>query len=260
MLGSAVSAFAQAPQVNSVVNFASVDNRLSPGSLAIVTGSGFAAGTPTATVTQGANVRSAWVSPTNANQLTVQIPVDAVAGPATFQVTVAGSSASIAINLSNYAPGVLSRDSTGTGTGSFLHVNNGLSVGLRNPAVPGETIYAFVVGLGPTNPAVGTGVPAPPSPLANTLTVPTVRVGGVQANVTSSVLFPLLVGFYRVGFVVPAGLPKGRYPVVISIAGHESNTVELPVVGPFVLGDFNSDDKPDLIWQKDSNRETWVWY
>ncbi|MCZ2078885.1 MAG: hypothetical protein LC130_28295, partial [Bryobacterales bacterium] len=255
VLGTAVTGFAQ--QITSVVNFASLDNRLSPGALAFVRGTGLNIGAPPAvTVTQGIEVRAAWVSPSDvsATQLLIQIPLDATVGAGTLTV----GAASYPINVTSYAPGVFSRDSTGTGVGSFLHVNSGQIVSLTTPAAPNESLHVFAVGLGQTNPAGMTGVPFPGVDVP-TAAMPIVRVGGIPATVTSSVLLAGSVGFYRITFSVPAALPKGRYDVVVSIGMQESNTVTMPVTGPFAIPDFDENDVPDLVWQNDTTREVHAW-
>ena len=255
VLGTAATGFAQ--QITSVVNFASLDNQLSPGALAFVRGTGLNIGSPPAvTVTQGV-ARAAWVSPNDvsATQLLIQIPLDATAGPGMLTV----GAASYSINVTPYAPGVFSRDSTGTGIGSFLHVSGGQIVSLTTPAAPNESLIAFAVGLGQTTPPGTTGVPFPGADVPTAAT-PVVRVGGVPATVTSSVLVAGSVGFYRITFNVPSGLPKGRYDVIVSMGGQESNAVTLPVTGPFAIPDFDENDVPDLIWQNDATRQVSVNY
>ncbi|HEU0140487.1 MAG TPA: hypothetical protein VFQ79_12270, partial [Bryobacteraceae bacterium] len=255
VLGTAATGFAQ--QITSVVNFASLDNRLSPGALAFVRGTGLNIGSPPAvTVTQGV-ARAAWVSPNDvsATQLLIQIPLDATAGPGTLTV----GAASYPINVTPYAPGVFSRDSTGTGIGSFLHTTGGQIVSLTTPAAPNESLRVFAIGLGQTNPAGTTGVPFPGVDVPTAAT-PVVRVGGVPATGTSSVLVAGSVGFYRITFNVPSGLPKGRYDVIVSMGGQESNAVTLPVTGPFAIPDFDENDVPDLIWQNDGTRQVSVNY
>jgi len=255
VLGTAATGFAQ--QITSVVNFASLDNRLAPGALAFVRGTGLNIGSPpVVTVTQGV-ARAAWVSPNDVSstQLLIQIPLDATVGAGTLSV----GPASYPINVAQYAPGVFSRDSTGTGIGSFLHVNSGLIVSLTTPAAPGESLRIFAVGLGQTNPAGSTGVPFPGVDVP-TAAIPIVLVGGMPATVTSSVLLAGSVGFYRITFNVPLGLPKGRYDVVVSMGMQESNAVTLPVTGPFAIPDFDENDVPDLVWQNDATRQVTVNY
>ncbi|MCL4849949.1 MAG: VCBS repeat-containing protein [Bryobacteraceae bacterium] len=255
VLGTAATGFAQ--QITSVVNFASLDNQLSPGALAFVRGTGLNIGSPPAvTVTQGV-ARAAWVSPNDvsATQLLIQIPLDATAGPGMLTV----GAASYSINVTPYAPGVFSRDSTGTGIGSFLHVSGGQIVSLTTPAAPNESLIAFAVGLGQTTPPGTTGVPFPGADVPTAAT-PVVRVGGVPATVTSSVLVAGSVGFYRITFNVPSGLPKGRYDVIVSMGGQESNAVTLPVQGPFTFGDFDQNAISDIVWQHIPSGQAAVWF
>ena len=75
-----------------------------------------------------------------------------------------------------------------------------------------------------------TGAQGPTSPLAYSLTTPTVTIGGVVAIVTYSGLAPGLVGLYQVNAIVPQSLTPGNsVPVVISVSNTTSNTVTIAV-------------------------------
>jgi len=89
----------------------------------------------------------------------------------------------------------------------------------------------FATGLGPTNPAVAAGAPAPVSPLAVTTTVPVVSLGSQQASVISSALAPGAVGIYEVIFALPSGAAGGGQSLTLTIGGKTSSTVMLPVAG-----------------------------
>jgi len=57
-----------------------------------------------------------------------------------------------------------------------------------------------------------------------------VTIGGVPATVLFSGLAPPYVGLYLITLKVPAGTPPGNaVPVVMSIAGFQSNTVTIAV-------------------------------
>jgi uncharacterized protein (TIGR03437 family) len=164
-----------------------------------------------------------YASPT---QFSIQIPVDLSAGPTTIQV---GTSAAFAITLTQYAPGLYSVAQNGAGLASAFH-SSGNAVTEGNPASPGETISIYATGLGATNPAVATGATAPATPPAVTVVQPTVTIGGVSATVVSAALQANQVGVYQVNFTVPSsGVANGDQPVVLSMNGSPSNTVQIPV-------------------------------
>jgi uncharacterized protein (TIGR03437 family) len=68
------------------------------------------------------------------------------------------------------------------------------------------------------------------SPLSDTIATPTVTIGGMVAQVSSSGLAPGAVGLYQVNVQVPAGSPAGdAVPVILSIGGVTSNTGTIAV-------------------------------
>src|ERR1700677_4418164 len=83
----------------------------------------------------------------------------------------------------------------------------------------GSTIVQiYCTGLGAVTNVPPSGSPPPTNQLSDTTTVPTVTIGGVQAQVPFSGLAPGSVGEYQVDALVPAGSSKGAaIPVAISI-------------------------------------------
>lgn len=206
-----------APTINSVVNGVSFDSRLSSGSLADVFGSNLGTDTAIAVTVAGKPGKVTLAIPT---QLVIQIPVDAPVGPTTIQV---GNSAPFQINLVPYAPGLLAR--------SIVHAQTGDAVDRFNPAVPGESLSLYAVGLGATNPVVPTGTPAPVTPATPTAVQPSLTVGGVSASVQFAGAAPAQTGIYQVQFTLPLSMPGGNQPIVLRIGGMDSQMLTLPVVG-----------------------------
>jgi uncharacterized protein (TIGR03437 family) len=64
----------------------------------------------------------------------------------------------------------------------------------------------------------------PAAPLLPTKSTPVVSIGDLPAPVTFSGLAPLNVGLYQVNVAVPAGVPSGIQPVVLSIGGLSAST------------------------------------
>ena len=144
-----------APIISGVFNGGSFDSRLAPGCLADVFGSNLGTDTSLAVTVGGKPAKVTLAIPT---QLVIEIPVDAPLGPATIH---AGNSAAFDITLLKYAPGLLSQSGMGTGLVAAVHVRSGEVVDIFNPATSGESLAMYAVGLGPTNPVVPTGAPAP---------------------------------------------------------------------------------------------------
>jgi uncharacterized protein (TIGR03437 family) len=103
------------------------------------------------------------------------------------------------------------------------------SIDSGSPAASEETIYLYLVGMGPTTPPVASGVGAPASPLANADNRPVIMIGGRQATILFAGLSPGSVGLYQVILTLPMGLPSGDLPIVVTQNGVTANAATLPV-------------------------------
>jgi uncharacterized protein (TIGR03437 family) len=103
-------------------------------------------------------------------------------------------------------------------------------VDATHPAIPGEVLVMYLLGMGPTNPVIASGAPAPSTePLARVTTQPEVTVDGQPADVLFAGLTPTFSGLYQVNFIVPANVQSGAVSVVVSQTGVLANTTKLPV-------------------------------
>jgi uncharacterized protein (TIGR03437 family) len=201
------------PAITSVVNAASLDTRLAPGTSVMVLGKNLPANASAGALVAG---QTAQVSSATATQWTVAIPYNAATGSSTIQI---GTSAAFPITLSQYAPALFSADGTGQGAALAQRVLSGStpSVTASAPAMPGDTLYIFATGLGAID------ANSRPNPL------PTVTLGGQQAVVQIGVAVSGTPGTYRVTFQVPVATPAGNQALVLSIAGANSQSLTLPV-------------------------------
>ena len=87
---------------------------------------------------------------------------------------------------------------------AIAHAAGFALVSTSRPAAAGENLSAFLIGLGPTVPAVEPESPFPASPLAVVSSPVTVTVNGKSAEVLGAVGFPGSVGGYQVNFRVPS--------------------------------------------------------
>jgi hypothetical protein len=111
----------------------------------------------------------------------------------------------------------------------------GLPITTDNPAVPGEIIYLFATGLGPTYPSnIDTGAISPFGDYNPPATpVDSILTDGTSANILSSALVPGLVGVYYVQFQLGAGLTTDlTTQATIAQQAYVSNVVTFPVVAP----------------------------
>jgi uncharacterized protein (TIGR03437 family) len=114
------------------------------------------------------------------------------------------------------------------GTPLVAHANNEL-VTASSPAASGEKLYAYLTGLGPTNPGVDPGQAFPPSPPAAVNSPIQVMVGGNPALVLGAVGLPGKADTYQVQFQVPSGTGSGGALLQVSAAWIAGPTVTIPI-------------------------------
>ncbi len=224
---SAGALMAQAPTIAGVYNATlETSTSLCPGALASIFGTGFGSGSLSSVVVLVGGQKGfvVAVSPTQVN---VQIPFNAPVGATTAVITTGGgTSAPFNVTLTAVAPTIVL--ATGSTTaGLFLNLKNAIVSG-TNLANPGDTLYLYATGLGPTNPAAPLSGDA--TSTLPTATMPTLTVGGVAATVLYSAIPNGYAGLYQVNFTVPKTV-QGNVPVVLSIGGQSSNTVTLSLFG-----------------------------
>lgn len=243
---SAINATAQ-PSINpgGVVNAASyaAGAPVVPGSIAAVFGTfpvntpAGAAGIPLPTSLGGISVNFGGTVPgplfyASQLQVNVQVPWELAGQSQTTITAAAGSQTSTTqtVPLAPVSPGIFSMNSKGFGQGAILDTSYHL-VDASNPATPGSSfVQIYCTGLGEVTNQPTSGAASPANPLAQTLTTPTVTIGGVPATVLFSGLAPGYVGEYQVNVQVPAAAATGdAVPVAISINGAVSNSVTMAV-------------------------------
>jgi uncharacterized protein (TIGR03437 family) len=160
----------------------------------------------------------------SSGQIAFQARADTYLGLALVQVirdTQPGNT--VSVNMGQYNPGIVVVTDASYNPIDAAH-----------PAKAGETLVFWVLGLGPTSPAVAEGSPAPADPPA-TVTIPiTVQFGFeffVYAATPSFVgLSPGSVGLYQVIASLPVSAPTGAVSASLQLPGNlQSNTVTIPV-------------------------------
>jgi uncharacterized protein (TIGR03437 family) len=144
--------------------------------------------------------------------LTFQVPCEVTGGTVlSVVVTVGGGSATVNLPILAASPGVYGAVGPDGVTRAVLARPDGSFVSLANPARRGETVTAFVNGLGPTTPPVATNQIPPRGTAAtvNGTVVPGVAGGGALLY-SQPQLTPDLVGVYQVSFVIPANVNSGN--------------------------------------------------
>ena len=136
-------------------------------------------------------------------------------------VSTSGSSKSVRLTVVPAKPGIFTYEVGGGGQAKAINQDGSLNGDgsineSHRPAAPGSVIAVFLSGLGPVNPAVPPGTPAPASPLSITTLPITAVIGGQQAVVTWSGAAPGLIGRYQVNILVPASTPSGANRLTVT--------------------------------------------
>jgi uncharacterized protein (TIGR03437 family) len=252
--GATLSAQTPVVTAGGVLNAASSDvpaKALAPGSLVSIYGSNLSASTnlapaiplPTSLGTTSVTFNGvpapmiAAIHGSSYDQLNVQIPWEAISilPPATTgsvrMVVTQSNAASSVVNVpvTTASPGIFTINSTGSGQAvaygnsdyAFAAPLNSIPGYAAHPAKIGDpsTLVILATGLGPVDHPVPSGGIPPVTTLSQTLTVPTVLVGGVPAQVIFSGLSQY-VGVYQLNIIIAAGTPTGNaVPVQIQMNG-----------------------------------------
>jgi uncharacterized protein (TIGR03437 family) len=179
-------------------------------------------------------------------QITFQIPYNTPAGPATVRVdrtdgTTVQTGNTISVQVAATVPRLLPFQLNGTAYAIATFADNvtfpiPVTAGIPSrPAVPGDTLIFYAIGLGQTVPAAQEGVAVPGlANISNCLVVfgasvlPGANIYGTPGYCG---LTPGSVGLYQVNVQVPVGTPRGdAVPVYLSIGGAvTSNSVAIAV-------------------------------
>ncbi len=225
VLGGATSG----PVITSIGNAATYQTTGSAGMLLAVFGTNLAGvtqlspGSPlpftTAGVSATVNGLAAplvYISPT---QINLQIPLEAGTGPAILGIRNNGQVAGFLFQIAPAAPGIFA-----DGSGNLVPI----------PTVKqGGTTTLYATGTGDVTPALKSGwTPSSGTSLSN-LPKPvlplSVTVGGVPAFILFAGNSSGLIGALQVNFTVPASVPPGVQPLVLTVNGVSSPPVNLTI-------------------------------
>jgi len=144
-----------------------------------------------------------YVSPT---QISVIVPYAVTGATAQVQVIDNGTASNtVTMFVNKTAPGVFTQNGSGLGYGAVTHADGSL-VTPASPAKIGETVIAYLTGLGAVTPLVPDGAAGVVSQTTNTTAV---DISGVTATVAYAGLAPGSAALYQINFVVPTGLTAG---------------------------------------------------
>jgi uncharacterized protein (TIGR03437 family) len=168
-------------------------------------------------------------------QINVQVPT-LPPGPVTVQVTLnCGTSSAVASNFAGVVNQTASPeffafldDPAGNNPIAALNAVTGVLIGAPGllagatfgPAKAGDIVEAYGTGWGITNPPFGVGViPGAAGSLAAPYTLTLVGTAVPPSNILYAGVAPCCAGLYQVNFTMPAGIPSGNQPLVITVSG-----------------------------------------
>ncbi len=220
---------------------------LAPGSLVSLFGFNLASGTATAgsgslpTTLLDTSVKIGGLAApllyVSANQVNLQIPLEARPGQTTLEVSrPSAGTVQTAVTLDSASPGIFRIREVALNQGAILTQDGDLAAygaapGLAaRPANPGKYVSIYCTGLGdvtnrPAPGAPGLGGP----PYSETLATPVVTIGGHQATVTFSGLTPNYAGLYQVNVQVPMDAAQDCCALVTISVGNASDTATMGV-------------------------------
>lgn len=227
-----------------VVNAASYERGLSPGSIASIFGTGLTRGV--SGVVQAVGRLPTALRGTSVLVNGIPAPLFALANAdgreqinfqAPYELKGQTTATVIVVNNGSFSPPLLAQvfdvqPAIITDGTRVIAVHSDYSrVTSQSPARPGEVITFYGTGFGSVTPLPRTGEPAGLEPLSTMNPPPVVAIGGHNAIVQFAGLTPGYVGLYQVNVVVPDGLGTGDLPLLMRAAGQLSSLVSIPVQG-----------------------------
>lgn len=103
----------------------------------------------------------------------------------------------------------------------MIRASDGSYISPQNLAKPGDTVIAFVNGLGQGSPVISSSAAGAGQAVYAALSV---TVNGVSVGDVSAVYQSQVYGIYLATFQVPQNLQPGLYPLTLSAVGPDSNT------------------------------------
>lgn len=237
-----------------LVNAASYEPVVAPGSIAALFGNGLTVQTQAAstlplpaalagtTVKIGGRVAPLFfVSP---GQINLQVPGGLDAGSASIEVFSNNSTTPTQIGtviIAVAAPGLFTSNANGVGQAVALNADYSRNADFEHtsgarPELAGGVVVLFATGIGATNPPVADGQAAPASPVAVDAGIPSVTIGGVNAPVLFSGLTPGLVGVWQLNVQIPDSLPTNAATGVRVNKGRNSLAATLAIAGKSDFG------------------------
>lgn len=214
------------PRVSSIVNAANLQTGpVSPGEMVTIFGLDLGG------VTVTFDGYAAPLLYVGAEQINTMVPYE-LSGRTAAQVIVSRNeiaSSPLFVPVVETAPAIFSATQSGNGQGAILNQDNSYN-SINNPAASGSVIQLFATGEG-VYPGATTGAVTPAQPPFPALAASVrVTIGGLPAAIQYAGEAPgLISGIFQVNAVVPADLPPGTQPVMLSVGQNTNSSQTITV-------------------------------
>lgn len=177
----------------------------------------------TSVIVENAAGRPVYVSPDQAN---LQLPFETPLGRAQLVVVVNGvRSLPVTVEIAPAAPGIFGVP----GSNRAVAQNQDFSLNRpENPVPQGGVLIAYLTGQGDLEPGLGTGQPAPRTPLSIPRLPVRATIAGRAVRVQFAGMAPDFVGLLQANLIVE-GIPAGDQPLVVFIGERPSNSLLVSV-------------------------------
>lgn len=149
-------------------------------------------------------------------QIAILVPCELAPGTTPVTVTVNGGSQTYNVNVLAASPGIFQTTQSDGVVRAVIERPDGSFASPSNPARRGESVTAFVTGLGPVSPQIATNA----LPIWNTPSIVNgqvvVGINNEGAPVTTAQLSPDIIGVYYIEFEIPNDAPQNNN-VVFSV-------------------------------------------
>jgi len=231
-----ISASSQ-PAIDGIVNAASYQPSIAPGSLISIFGSHLAGsvaqagGAPlpatlanTSVSINGVAAPLWYVGP---GQINAQVPFETPIGTASLVVqSGALESAAVSFSVAATGPGVLNDSATGH---AVAQNQAGYSLNsAASPASPGQYIIVYMTGQGLLDNPIATGAAAPADPLSRPLASVEATIGGQPAYIAFAGMTPGSVGLFQLNLQVP-NVSAGEQPLTVTVGNAAANPTTVSV-------------------------------
>jgi uncharacterized protein (TIGR03437 family) len=165
----------------------------------------------------------------SSGQVSAVVPYEMAPSPSVWIVYAGGTSSAYQLNSVATAPGLFTRNSSGSGPGAILNQDNSTN-GPNNPAAKGSVVQVYLTGEGQTSPPSITGaitiasLPPPQVTPAPALPI-TILINRQSAFYKFAGEAPgLVAGMMQLNVQIPSNAQSGNLPITVQIGANISQS------------------------------------